>query len=59
MRDAGRRAHCGFLLNHGAEPVEVPAYASGTDLLTGRRVGEGEVLHLEPTDVLVLREDAS
>ncbi|WP_219419257.1 beta-galactosidase trimerization domain-containing protein [Pseudonocardia nigra] len=47
----------GFLLHHGVKPVEVPAYASGVDLLTGRRVTEGETLHLDPTDVLVLRED--
>ena len=26
---------------------------------TGRRVTAGEVLHLEPTDVMVLREDPS
>jgi beta-galactosidase len=47
----------GFLLHHGEKPVDVPAWAAGTDLLTGRRVAAGEVLHLDPADVLVLRED--
>ncbi|WP_232667947.1 beta-galactosidase [Pseudonocardia sp. TRM90224] len=46
-----------FVLHHGRKPVEVAAHASGTDLLTGRRVELGELLRLDPTDVLVLRED--
>ncbi|MFC7404096.1 beta-galactosidase [Georgenia alba] len=46
-----------FLLNHAAEAVEVPAHVGGTDLLTGRRIDQGETLRLEPTDVVVLRED--
>lgn len=46
-----------FLLNHALVRVEVPAHASGTDLLTGRRIERGDVLRLEPTDVIVLRED--
>ncbi len=46
-----------FVLHHGLEPVDVAAHASGVDLLTGRRVTQGETLHLEPTDVVVLRED--
>jgi beta-galactosidase len=49
----------GFVLHHGEKPLEVPAWAAGTELLTGRRVTAGEVLHLEPTDVMVLREDPS
>ncbi len=52
-RDGVRTA---FLLHHGTEAVEVPAYTSGTDLLTGREVRKGEALHLQPTDVVVLRE---
>jgi beta-galactosidase len=54
-RDGVRTA---FLLHHGGKPVDVAAHAAGTDLLTGRRVERGEALRLEPTDVLVLREDA-
>ncbi|MFD6178012.1 MULTISPECIES: beta-galactosidase [unclassified Isoptericola] len=46
-----------FVLNHAAVAVDVAAHASGTDLLTGRRVEAGETLHLAPTDVVVLRED--
>ncbi|MEK8225860.1 Beta-galactosidase C-terminal domain [Oerskovia sp. M15] len=53
-RDGERTA---FLLNHALEAVEVPAHAAGTDLLTGRRIARGETLRLEPTDVVVLRED--
>jgi beta-galactosidase len=49
----------GFLLHHGEKPLDVPAWAAGTDLLTGRRIAAGEQLHLEPADVLVLREDPS
>jgi beta-galactosidase len=46
-----------FVLNHATEVREVAAHASGTDLLTGRRVEAGETLRLEPTDVVVLQED--
>ena len=53
-RDGERTA---FLLNHALARVEVPAHASGTDLLTGRRIERGDLLRLEPTDVIVLRED--
>ena len=53
-RDGERMA---FLLNHALDAVEVPAHASGTDLLTDRRIERGEVLRLEPTAVVVLRED--
>jgi beta-galactosidase len=52
-RDGVRTA---FLLHHGTEAVEVPAYTSGTDLLTGRELRRGDPLHLDPTDVVVLRE---
>ena len=53
-RDGDRTA---FVLNHAQETVEVAAHASGTDLLTGRRIERGETLRLAPTDVVVLRED--
>jgi beta-galactosidase len=46
-----------FVLNHGAEPVEVPAPAGGVDLLTGDRVACGGRLRLDPYGVVVLRED--
>ncbi|MEJ3746163.1 beta-galactosidase [Actinomycetes bacterium KLBMP 9797] len=48
-----------FLLNHRAEPVEVPARASGTDLLTGAAVEHGTPLTLPPYGVLLLRTDLS
>jgi beta-galactosidase len=47
-----------FVLSHATEPVEVAAHASGVDLLTGRTVRRGETLVLNPTDVLLLREDS-
>lgn len=47
-----------FLLNHGAEAVEVTACGSGTDLLTGDRIERGRPLRLAPRGVVVLREDA-
>ncbi|WP_377273948.1 beta-galactosidase trimerization domain-containing protein [Peterkaempfera sp. SMS 1(5)a] len=46
-----------FLLNHGEEPVEVPAHSGGVDLLTGERVEQGRPVVLEPCGVRVLRED--
>ncbi|GAB3175405.1 hypothetical protein GCM10027059_49020 [Myceligenerans halotolerans] len=45
-----------FVLNHGTGEVEVPAHASGTDLLTGRQVVRGETLLLAPNEVVLLRE---
>ncbi|GAA4699223.1 beta-galactosidase [Promicromonospora umidemergens] len=47
-----------FVLSHATEPVEVTVHASGVDLLTGRVVRQGETLLLNPTDVVLLREDA-
>ncbi len=44
-----------ILSRHGL--VGPYADATGVDLLTGRRITQGETLHLEPTDVVVLRED--
>ncbi len=55
VRD-GEHGRMSFVLNHRLDAVDVSAHASGTDLLTGRRVEQGETLHLEPTDVVVLRE---
>ncbi|MEV0894519.1 beta-galactosidase [Promicromonospora sp. NPDC050262] len=46
-----------FVLSHATGPVEVAAHASGVDLLTGRTVRQGETLRLDPTDVVLLRED--
>jgi beta-galactosidase len=46
-----------FLLNHGAAAVEVPACASGVDLLTGDRWARGRPVTLEPRGVALLRED--
>jgi beta-galactosidase len=46
-----------FLLNHGAEPVDVVARADGVDLLTGDRIGAGQPIGLSPRGVVVLHED--
>ena len=49
-----------FAGQHGLDlegPGDLRTEVPGTDLLTGRRVERGEALHLEPTDVVVLRED--
>jgi beta-galactosidase len=46
-----------FLLNHRAEPVEVPAPGDGVDLLSGDRVAQGEQIRLDAYGVMVLRED--
>ena len=56
VRD-GEHGRTAFVLNHRTDAVDFVAHAAGTDLLTGRRVAAGETLHLEPTDVVVLRED--
>ncbi|MGC9665323.1 beta-galactosidase [Planosporangium sp. 12N6] len=45
-----------FLLNHRAEPVEVPARVDGVDLLTGARVENGQPLRLDPYGVMILRQ---
>ena len=45
-----------FLLNHGAEPVEVTARTSGVDLLTGNRVEAGQPLTIDAAGVVVLRQ---
>lgn len=48
----GRPYH--LLLHHGDEHVEVAAPVAGVDLLTGRRLAEGDTLGMDPTDVVVL-----
>jgi beta-galactosidase len=47
-----------FLLNHGDQPVELPARSDGTDLLSGDAVTCGQPVILDPHGVLVLRESA-
>ncbi|WP_020122169.1 beta-galactosidase [Streptomyces canus] len=44
-----------FLLNHTAEPVELTAHDTATDLLTGKRTEAGDPLTLDPRGVAVLR----
>jgi beta-galactosidase len=44
-----------FLLNHGTEPAPLTAHATATDLLTGKRVEEGEPLTLDPLATVILR----
>jgi beta-galactosidase GanA len=46
-----------FVLNHRAEPVEVPAPAGGLDLLTGDRIRAGQPRRLAPRDVVVIAEE--
>lgn len=48
-----------FLLKHRAEPVEVTAQFSGTDLLSGERIERGNSVTFGPHGVIVLREVAS
>ncbi|NUS23554.1 MAG: beta-galactosidase [Streptomyces sp.] len=44
-----------FLLNHAAGPAHLTAHATVTDLLTGKRIEQGEPLSLDPLGVAVLR----
>ncbi|MFI6809707.1 beta-galactosidase [Streptomyces luteogriseus] len=44
-----------FLLNHAPEPARLIAHATATDLLTGKRVDEGEPLVLDPLGVAILQ----
>ncbi|MEU0344119.1 beta-galactosidase [Streptomyces bobili] len=44
-----------FLLNHATTTARLTARAAGTDLLTGKRIDEGDSLTLDPLDVAVLR----
>ncbi|MFJ8047298.1 beta-galactosidase [Streptomyces luteogriseus] len=44
-----------FLLNHAPEPARLTAHTTATDLLTGKRVHEGEPLVLDPLGVAILQ----
>ncbi|WP_328422136.1 beta-galactosidase [Streptomyces sp. NBC_00443] len=44
-----------FLLNHAPEPARLTAHTTGTDLLTGKRVEEGEPLTIDPLGTVILR----
>lgn len=44
-----------FLLNHAPEPAHLTAHAAFTDLLTGKRTGQGEPLELDPLGVAILQ----
>ncbi|MFD5834591.1 beta-galactosidase [Streptomyces collinus] len=45
-----------FLLNHAPEPARLTAHATATDLLTGKRLDQGEPLVLDPWGVAVLQQ---
>ncbi len=49
----GPQHRVAYLLNHGADAVEVTLHAGGTDLLQDRRLAAGEQVRLAPTQVLV------
>jgi beta-galactosidase len=44
-----------FLLNHTPEAAHMTAHATATDLLTGKRVEQGEPLTLDPLGTAILR----
>ncbi|MFI6373455.1 beta-galactosidase [Streptomyces sp. NPDC050546] len=44
-----------FLLNHAPEPARLTAHTTATDLLTGKRVDQGEPLVLDPLGVAILQ----
>jgi beta-galactosidase len=44
-----------FLLNHAPGPAALTARATATDLLTGKRVEQGEPLTLDPLGTAILR----
>ncbi|WP_406496062.1 beta-galactosidase [Streptomyces sp. NBC_01604] len=44
-----------FLLNHTTDPAHLTAHATATDLLTGKRVEQGEPLTLDPLGTAILR----
>ncbi|MFG1810061.1 beta-galactosidase [Streptomyces sp. NPDC049040] len=46
-----------FLLNHAAEPLDVPGGPAGVDLLTGERIEPGRPFRMDSHGVRVLRED--
>ncbi|MDX3118189.1 MULTISPECIES: beta-galactosidase [Streptomyces] len=43
-----------FLLNHGSTATDVTVHAASRDLLTGKRLDQGDVLTLDPLGVVVL-----
>lgn len=45
-----------LFLNHAEERREIALPVGGMDLLTGNTYQRGEVLQLEPADVVILRE---
>ncbi|MFE9111106.1 beta-galactosidase [Streptomyces collinus] len=45
-----------FLLNHAPEPARLTAHATATDLLTGKRLDQGEPLVLDPWGVAILQQ---
>jgi beta-galactosidase len=44
-----------FLLNHTPDPAHLTAHTTATDLLTGKRIEEGEPLTLDPLGTAILR----
>ncbi|MFD5228935.1 beta-galactosidase [Streptomyces qaidamensis] len=44
-----------FLLNHAPGPARLTAHATATDLLTGKRLDQGEPLVLDPWGVAILQ----
>jgi beta-galactosidase len=44
-----------FLLNHATEPAHLTAHAPATDLLTGKRVEQGQPVTLDPLGTAILR----
>lgn len=44
-----------FLLNHAARTAHLTAHATGTDLLTGKQVIQGDPLALDPLGAVILR----
>lgn len=43
------------MLNHTGETVPVQLEESGTDILTGRRYGAGDVISIKEADVSIIR----
>jgi beta-galactosidase len=54
VNPAGKRIR--FVLNHRAEPVEIPVHTGGVDPLTDTRVHRGQTVELGPYGVLLLVE---
>jgi beta-galactosidase len=45
-----------FLLNHAPEPAHLTIHTTATDLLTGKRVEQGDPLVLDPLGVAILQQ---